>query len=78
VLKKWITHGGEGDPSESKRRSVVFDVVRSASLEELRGILAAERWGRPHGLRLTSIWRHFPVSVKGESTIHVAWRAKGI
>jgi hypothetical protein len=74
--KTWITRGNEGDPREERRRYVEFELGRGVALDELRGILANEREGRPGGLKMKTRWGHFPVSVEGDRTIRVEWRAR--
>lgn len=74
--KSWITHDAEGHQRHEKRRYVELEVTRRVSLDELRGILANERDGRPGGSKMKTKWGHFPVSIEGESTIRVEWRAR--
>ncbi len=68
--------GQSGRRRSQTTHSVEFDVAPRVELDELRGILAAERDGRPDGVKQKTKWGHFPVTVEGESTIRVEWRAR--
>jgi hypothetical protein len=58
------------------KQFVELEVAPRVDLTELRTILANERDGRPDGVKQNTKWGHFPVSVEGDSTIRVEWRAR--